>query len=187
MQTTIDEKNEKQRIINENIDQILEKKPEEKIWRVVRDNRCPEMEMPCYRLQKKDLIKVGRVRFKIRDIMSPVYREIENGVDIRHETHREMFPSVLNESVGSSVYHLDQEESQDQGAPEGNDANGNGDGEDAAIGEEQNALLTESEDESEEPELQHANTILQGGDVRVGGEGMNAEELHSDREDANNN
>ena len=47
-------------------------------------------------------------------------------------------------------------------------------------------MLTESEDESEEPELQHANTILQGGDVRVGGEGMNAEELPSDREDANN-
>ena len=47
-------------------------------------------------------------------------------------------------------------------------------------------MLTESEDESEEPELQHANTILQGGDVRVGAEGMNAEELNSDREDANN-
>ena len=51
------------------------------------------------------------------------------------------------------------------------------------------ALLTESEDEeeAEEPELQHANTILQG-DVRgvVNDAGMNAEELHSDREDQNN-
>lgn len=35
------------------------------------------MEMPCYRINKKDLIKVGRVRFKIRDIMSPVYAHIE--------------------------------------------------------------------------------------------------------------
>jgi len=89
--------------VDENVDQILEKKPEEKIWRVVRDNRCPDMEMPCYRLAKKDLIKVGRVRFKIRDIMSPVYREIENGIDNRHETHREMFPSMLNESISSSI------------------------------------------------------------------------------------
>ena len=56
---------------------------------MVRDTRCPEMEMPCYRLQKQDLIKVGRVRFKIRDIMSPVYREIESGVDVKHEVHRE--------------------------------------------------------------------------------------------------
>jgi len=27
-------------------------------------------------MKKNDLVKVGRVRFKIRDLMSPVYREI---------------------------------------------------------------------------------------------------------------
>ena len=35
--------------------------------------------------------------------MSPVYREIENGVENRHEHHREMFPSVLNESISNSI------------------------------------------------------------------------------------
>lgn len=95
--------------MDETIDNVLEKKPEEKIWRVVRDNRCADMEMPCYRLQKKDLIKVGRVRFKIRDIMSPVYREIENGVDVNHDHHREMFPSMLNDSISSSIIHPDNE------------------------------------------------------------------------------
>jgi len=59
--------------VDSQIDQVLEKKPEEKIWRVVRENICAEMEIPCYRICKRDLIKVGRVRFKIRDIMSPVY------------------------------------------------------------------------------------------------------------------
>ena len=93
--------------VDESIEQVLEKKPEEKIWRVVRDTRCPEMDMPCYRLQKKDLIKVGRVRFKIRDIMSPVYREIENGVDTRHDHHREMFPSMLGASISSSIIQDD--------------------------------------------------------------------------------
>ena len=63
--------------LDEAIDQVLEKKPEEKIWKVVRENVCPDMDVPCYRLNKKDLIKVGRVRFKIRDIMSPVYYQIE--------------------------------------------------------------------------------------------------------------
>jgi hypothetical protein len=63
--------------VDKTIDQVLERKPEEKIWRVVKDNYVPEMEMPCFRLTKRDLIKVGRVRFKIRDIMSPVYAQIE--------------------------------------------------------------------------------------------------------------
>lgn len=95
--------------LDEGIDQVLEKKPEEKIWRVVRDTRCPEMEMPCYRLQKKDLIKVGRVRFKIRDIMSPVYREIENGNDARWEHHHEQFPSMLQESASASIINPDED------------------------------------------------------------------------------
>ncbi len=63
--------------IDQNIDQVLERKPEEKIWRVIKENHVPEMDQPCFRLAKKDLIKVGRVRFKIRDIMSPVYAQIE--------------------------------------------------------------------------------------------------------------
>ena len=84
--------------VDEGIDQVREKKPEEKIWRVVRETRCPEMEIPCYRLMKKDLIKVGRVRFKIRDIMSPVYRDIEMKHEYFNEHHREMYPSVIDES-----------------------------------------------------------------------------------------
>ena len=131
--------------VDENADQVLEKKPEEKIWRVVRDNRCPEMDTPCYRLQKKDLIKVGRVRFKIRDIMSPVYREIENGVEIRHENHREMFPSILNESLSNSIIP-NNDDSSEEIVPDPNEL---GNGLDAAsIAEiQQNALLTESEDD----------------------------------------
>jgi len=86
-------------------DQVLERKPEEKIWRVVREHPAyPEMpDMPSCLIQKKDLIKVGRVRFKIRDVMSPVYREIAQGVDVRLEDHREMFPSVLDESISSAL------------------------------------------------------------------------------------
>ena len=87
--------------VDNDIDSILEKKPEEKIWRVVRESRCPELEIPCYRLMKKDLIKVGRVRFKIRDIMSPVYRDIERHEDFYNEHHKEMFPSYLSESFAS--------------------------------------------------------------------------------------
>ena len=87
--------------IDNDIDTVLEKKPEEKIWRVVRETKCPELEIPCYRLMKKDLIKVGRVRFKIRDIMSPVYKDIEMKDDFFYEHHKEMYPSQLSESVVS--------------------------------------------------------------------------------------
>ena len=94
--------------IDDDIDQVLEKKPEEKIWRVVRETRCPELEIPCYRIMKKDLIKVGRVRFKIRDIMSPMYKDIEMKNDFFYEHHKELFPSQPSESIASmshSVVH----------------------------------------------------------------------------------
>jgi hypothetical protein len=127
---------------------------------------------------------VGRVRFKIRDIMSPVYREIENGVDTRHHYHREMFPSLINDSISSSVVHDDQDA--ELQVNEENNANAV---DAAAIAEaQQNALLTESDreddDDGESPDLQHATIVQDGAGA---GQGMNAEELHnSDREDANN-
>lgn len=73
--------------IDDGIDSVLEKKPEEKIWRVVRENYVPEMEYPCYRIKKKDLIKVGRVRFKIRDLMSPAYRRLLEIDDYNEQRH----------------------------------------------------------------------------------------------------
>lgn len=39
------------------------------------------MDFPCFKLRRKDLIKVGRVRFKIRDIMSPAYKDKNNNED----------------------------------------------------------------------------------------------------------
>ena len=89
--------------IDENAETVLEKKPEEKVWRVVKEIRQSETDQPAYKLQKKDLIKVGRVRFKIRDIMSAKYRDIESGYDTCLENHREIYPSIINESLSSSV------------------------------------------------------------------------------------
>jgi len=80
--------------VDSQIDQVLEKKPEEKIWRVVKENICAEMEIPCYRLNKRDLIKVGRVRFKIRDIMSPVYAQIEKLSNEEQKQFLNFFPSA---------------------------------------------------------------------------------------------
>lgn len=80
-------------LVDETIDNVLEKKPEEKIWRVVRETYCPELEFPAYRLKKRDLIKVGRVRFKIRDIMSPVYKEIQSRDDYHNAYYKQQFPS----------------------------------------------------------------------------------------------
>lgn len=121
--------------------------------------------------------------------MSPVYREIESGVDVRHEHHREMYPSMLNDSISSSIIHPDEVHESDGIAGANGGANGadlNGDG--GAMAEAHSvALLTESEDdEGEEPELNHANTILQGDVQGAINGGMNAEELQSDGEDQNN-
>ena len=40
------------------------------------------MELPCFKLRKRDIIKIGRVRFKIRDIMSPAYEETNIDEDL---------------------------------------------------------------------------------------------------------
>jgi hypothetical protein len=89
---------------------------------------------------------VGRVRFKIRDIMSPVYKEIEEKDNIKLDYHREVFPSendissIVNQSVisNSNVEEVNVEPAFQVNEPE--------------IAEAQaNALLTESEsDEGEE-------------------------------------
>lgn len=84
--------------VDQTVDQVLERKPEEKIWRVVKENHVPEMEVPCFRLAKRDLIKVGRVRFKIRDIMSPVYAQIEKMCNEEQKQFQNLFP-LTNESV----------------------------------------------------------------------------------------
>ena len=60
---------------------MLERKPEEKIWQVVRETYQPDMEFPCYKLKRRDLIKVGRVRFKVRDIMSQAYQTKNHAED----------------------------------------------------------------------------------------------------------
>ena len=36
----------------------------------------PKLQLNCYKLKRNDLIKVGRVRFKVRDIQSPVYNSL---------------------------------------------------------------------------------------------------------------
>ena len=98
--------------VDSQIDQVLEKKPEEKIWRVVRENICAEMETPCYRLCKRDLIKVGRVRFKIRDIMSPVYAQIEKLSNEEQRQFLNLFPSVNESAVSQMDSFVDEEPAQ---------------------------------------------------------------------------
>ena len=78
--------------IDENLQDVLEKKPEEKVWRIVRECSVPEMESPMIRLQKGDLIEVGRVRFKIRDIMSPVYERIEQENEKKRQSWFDQYP-----------------------------------------------------------------------------------------------
>jgi hypothetical protein len=43
-----------------------------------------EMPNACCKLQKNDIFRVGRVRFKIREVMSPVYRSIDNKNIVRN-------------------------------------------------------------------------------------------------------
>jgi hypothetical protein len=83
-------------LIDEGLQEVLEKKPEEKVWRVVKEvhNEIPELETPSIKLNKGDLIKVGRVRFKIRDIMSPMYEKIEEENERKRDVFDMKYPNI---------------------------------------------------------------------------------------------
>jgi len=53
----------------------LLKKPEEKLWKIVKTNYIAGLDFPAHQLALNDIIKIGRVRFKIREIESEVYKE----------------------------------------------------------------------------------------------------------------
>jgi hypothetical protein len=55
----------------------LFKNPELMLWKVVKDSFDPREEIQGHRLQRGDVVKIGRVRFKIKDITSPTYRKVE--------------------------------------------------------------------------------------------------------------
>ena len=61
--------------VEEDEDEI-EKNPETKIWRVVKYCKSKNGSQTGYRLMPDDLIKLGRVRFKVREIQSPAYAKL---------------------------------------------------------------------------------------------------------------
>jgi hypothetical protein len=56
----------------------LFKNPELMLWKVVKDSYDPREDIQGHRLHKGDVIKIGRVRFKIREITSPTYKKVEH-------------------------------------------------------------------------------------------------------------
>ena len=61
--------------VEENDDEI-EKNPESKLWRIVKYCKAKNANIDGYKLMPEDLIKLGRVRFKIRDIQSSSYKKL---------------------------------------------------------------------------------------------------------------
>ena len=74
---------------------------------MVKQIRQPEFEFPCYKMRKNDLVKVGRVRFKIRDLMSPVYSEINEVEEMQQRQFRRVYPSYEPSSVLESINMTD--------------------------------------------------------------------------------
>ncbi len=55
----------------------LFKNPERMLWKVVRHSYDAREDIKGHRLMKGDVIKIGRVRFKVREIVSPTYKKLE--------------------------------------------------------------------------------------------------------------
>eukprot|EP00347_Sterkiella_histriomuscorum_P023422 403334699 len=54
----------------------LDKNPELKLWRIVKYCKVQNGNVSGYKLQPDDIIKLGRIRFKVREIQSPAYRKM---------------------------------------------------------------------------------------------------------------
>jgi hypothetical protein len=52
------------------------KHPETKLWRIVKHCKSKNKQIDGYKLLKNDIIKVGRVRFRIKEICSPAYTKL---------------------------------------------------------------------------------------------------------------
>lgn len=60
----------------------IEKAPELKMWRIVKYCKSRKSAKPDgYKLMANDLIKLGRVRFKIRDIQSEYYIKLRAKIE----------------------------------------------------------------------------------------------------------
>jgi len=78
-------------LIDEGIEDYLNQKPEERLWLNVESCSVSEFTFPTFRLRRADVIKLGRVRFKIREIVSPTY-DAENA---RNDAIRDDFMNSL--------------------------------------------------------------------------------------------
>lgn len=61
--------------INET-EEELEKNPESKLWRIVKYCHSKNKAVDGYKLLPNDLVKLGRVRFKVKEISSPSYLKL---------------------------------------------------------------------------------------------------------------
>lgn len=80
-------------LVDETTAAVLERRPEERVWLVVKAQHNPHMDYPCHLLRKDDLVKVGRVRFKVREIESPIYRALGERDERIERRHQLLFPS----------------------------------------------------------------------------------------------
>ena len=65
------------------------------------------------RIMKGDLIKVGRVRFKIRDCMSPVYKKIEDEFNIKKNAWYDKYPQFIDVSQSNLISRRSDDEGED--------------------------------------------------------------------------
>lgn len=70
----------------------MEKKPEDKVWIVVAGNKIKEINQSAVRLKKFDLFKVGRVRFRVREIVTPFYAQENRTNDEISQKYKARYP-----------------------------------------------------------------------------------------------
>jgi len=68
----------------------LEKNFEKKLWRVVRYCTSSNKQILGYKLQHNDLIKLGRVRFRVKEIVSPAYQKMAQARQHKQKKYQQL-------------------------------------------------------------------------------------------------
>jgi hypothetical protein len=93
-------------LIDDSLAHELLHKPEERLWLSVASNRLPQYKFATIKLQLGDVIKIGRVRFKVREIVSPIYTNEQ----AQHKIVTETF-DVINMDLEPCDFNASQNQS----------------------------------------------------------------------------
>ena len=103
-------------LIDESHEALLEKRPEDRVWRIISPEEDKESSYPSHRLRRHDFFKVARVRYKVRECESSFYREENDQNQFAQDQFRMLYQSQKETTLKAELLNSFLEEDISPGA-----------------------------------------------------------------------